>query len=97
VSKYNIPENTEANIRRYVNYRIDPGDFLKAVLTNDLFEAYNRADEDNIVAMFFIVRFIFNQVPRCCWGEKETVRDWMNGDRDNGLPMRDEKDIPPFS
>jgi hypothetical protein len=95
VSKYNIPEITEQNIRHYVNHRIDPGDFLKAVLSNDLFEAYNRGDEDNLVSMLFIVRFIFNQVPRCCWGSKETVKEWLH-DGDNGLPMRDEKEIPPF-
>lgn len=65
------------SISDYVNNRIPPGDFLQAVLENNLKESFNRADEDNIRSMFKIVQFIYNEIPARCWGSPEKVKKWL--------------------
>jgi hypothetical protein len=68
---------TKNNINNYVQQHIDPGDFLQAVLANDLREAFGRADEENRYAMFEIVKYCYNHIPRNCWGSWEVVRGWL--------------------
>lgn len=62
------------NIDNYVTRHIDPGDFLQAVLANDLREAFGRADEENRYAMFDIVAYCWNNIPSNCWGSWPIVR-----------------------
>ena len=64
-------------IARYVEQRIDPGDFLYAVLTNDLAEAAGRADETNIRLLHVYAAFFCNEVPRNCHGSKKAVYTWL--------------------
>ena len=66
------------SLRLYVEERIPPGDFLYAVLTNDLRESFGRADEENRAAMFEIVAYCWNHIPCTCWGSPERVREWLN-------------------
>jgi len=65
------------SIISYVKDRIPPGDFLQAVLENNLMESFNRADEDNIRSMFEIVQFVYNETPARCWGSPEKVKRWL--------------------
>ena len=76
---YNIPDYTREAIDAYVQHRIPVGGFLTAVLTNNLFEAFARADDNNIAAMFDIVRYIYNETPAVCWGSTEAVTKWLEG------------------
>jgi hypothetical protein len=61
---------------RWQRHAIPPGDFLTAVLSNDLFEAWGRADEFSKADMDLIVRFVYNQLPGDCWGTRERVKQW---------------------
>ena len=61
---------------RWQNSAIDPGDFLTAVLCNDLFGAYGRADEFSKADMDLIVKFVYNNLPRACWGDRERMKVW---------------------
>ena len=72
------------SITDYADNRVPPGDFLRAVLENDLRESFQRADEDNIESMFDIVQFIYNEIPARCWGSPEKVRDWLGEGRIDG-------------
>lgn len=72
-----IPLSTLESIQRYVEDGIPPGDFLYAVLTNNLREAFGRADEDNLAAMGDIVAFCWCKIPSQCWGSPEKVSAWM--------------------
>ena len=45
----NIPEHMLQSLNLYVKKGVPVGDFLTAVLSNDLFEAVGRADNDNNV------------------------------------------------
>ena len=71
-----IPAVTLQSIQRYVCHGIGPGDFLCAVLENDLREAVGRADEYNIAALPQIVMFLHNWVPGGCWGYEGRVKVW---------------------
>lgn len=73
-----IPQDTLGGLCRYVKHRIPPGDFLTAVLSNDLFAAVGRADEANAAALPAICRYIWNNLPRQCFGDPRTVREWLN-------------------
>ena len=72
-----IPEHTKAALDRYVNDRILPGGFLIAVLSNDLFGAVGKADKENLAALADIVRYIYNEIPCSCWGNKEIIWKWV--------------------
>ena len=64
-----IPSTTQASITRYVEHGIKPGGFLTAVLSNDLYNATGRADQQNLVALPAIVRWFANHCPGL-YGEK---------------------------
>lgn len=77
-----IPDYTKEGIDSYVNDRIPTGDFLYAVLTNNLSEAFARADETNQRHMFDIVEYCWNKIPAACWGSKEKVAKWLSERKD---------------
>ena len=79
-----IPEHTKGGIDRYVNYHIPTGDFLYAVLTNNLKESFARADDENIKNMFDIVKYCYNEIPSECWGSPEKVKNWLSKGVKNG-------------
>ena len=71
---YNIPAHTQRALQRYAEHGIQPGGFLTAVLSNDLFSAVACADSENLAALTDIVTFIYNRLPQDSWGDSETIR-----------------------
>lgn len=53
------------------------GNFLTAVLSNDLWEAVARADDDSMRSLRHIVMFIHNELPNGCHGSKQIVAEWI--------------------
>ena len=72
-----IPEYMYPGILRYVNQRIIPGQFLQAIICNDLIEAVNRADDYNVKILPVYVCFFYNKTPSDCWGSKEKMLQWV--------------------
>ena len=72
-----IKQSTRDSLDRYVNHHIPTGGFLKAVLENDLQEAFGRADEENCAALFHICAFVYNEIPRACYGSPKKVQAWL--------------------
>jgi hypothetical protein len=72
-----IPKETIGCIERYVSSGLDPGDFLQAVLSNDLMEACKRADENNLKAIVAIAQHVYSNVPMNCHGTREIVKLWI--------------------
>ena len=75
------PEISEAvigSLYRYVENRIPTGDFLRAVLSNDLRESFARADIQNRAALYHIVAFIHCEVPAVAWGTPDKVKGWLS-------------------
>lgn len=64
-------------IKRYVEHGIPAGSCTEAILSNDLFDAFGRADIDTREGMFEIVQYIHNETPRACWGSRETYSAWI--------------------
>lgn len=84
------------------------GHFLTAVLSNDLFDAVTRADEDNLRDLYEIAVFVHNELPAPCHGSPAKVKSWLQRDPDDrrraalaamsdgesGPAMPDEKPAP---
>jgi len=73
-----IPEHMRSVMKRYIEERIPPGDFLEAVLANDLFGAVRRADEINRAALHRYPLWLYNHAPPLCYGTREKVQKWLN-------------------
>jgi len=67
---------------RYVQRRIPTGDFLQAVLENNLAQSFGRADNQNRANLYDIVCYCYNEIPSACWGSPEKVRAWLRGSHD---------------
>ncbi len=77
LKQYQIPEHMHCAITDYIVDGIPPGDFLTAVLSNDLQEAVARADSENQAALVQWVCWLYNEAPSDCWGSLEKVADWI--------------------
>jgi len=75
-----IRKNIVEGINRHVLLHEPKGDFITAVLSNDLREAFGRADNGNQKTMFQIVSYCHNQIPGVCWGSSEKVKAWIEMD-----------------
>ena len=73
---HNIPEITRESIDAWVHDARPTGGFLRAVLENNLREAFARADHENSAAMHDIVSYLYNEFPGLCWGSPESVAEW---------------------
>ena len=75
--EFYIPEHMMGGIERYVNQGIPPGDFLRAVICNDLSGAVGRADDENIRNLPAYVAYFYNEAPGTCWGSIAKMVAWM--------------------
>jgi hypothetical protein len=74
---YEIPERMRGALTRYVKDKILPGDFLQAVISNDLSGATGRADEENMAQLPAYVNYFYNHAPSTCWGSKKKMDEWV--------------------
>jgi hypothetical protein len=72
-----VPEHTAGAIDAFIATGQPVGGFVNAVLTNDLFRAFDRADPENIAHMQDIVTYVYNEAPMGCYGNQETVDAWI--------------------
>ena len=72
-----LPDGLRGGMQRYIEERIQPGDFLLAVLTNNLRTSLARADETNKPLLEGIVRWLYNNAPGDCWGSVANVHLWL--------------------
>ena len=72
-----IPARTLDALERYATWHVRPGDFLLAVLRNDLLAAVTRADAENLAALRDIVLHVYWELPGPCWGTRAKVLDWL--------------------
>lgn len=73
---YYIPERMMPALRHWIDHGIPPGDFLLAVLCNDLMDAIGRADDENRQNLPAYISFLFNEAPSPCWGSPPKVIAW---------------------
>ena len=73
----------EESLRAYADQRRPTGDFLAAVLSNDLMDAVSRADEVNKYRLFDICSYVYNNIPACSHGSRKIVNEWLRGGQDD--------------
>jgi hypothetical protein len=79
-------EDVKRTIDDYVIKRYQPGSFIRSVLENDLMGAFAKADEDNILDMHQIVKYVYNNLPSAAWGSRDIVDRWLNEATDKDVP-----------
>ena len=78
---FHIPDYMGHGIENYLKYGLEPGDFLSAVICNDLTKAVSHADDTNIKNIPAYVGYFYNQAPSACWGSREKMEKWMESRR----------------
>jgi hypothetical protein len=73
-----LPPHMHDSIMNYVLHRLEPGDFMYAVLTNNLKEAVVHADHINKDSLVGWVEFCMWYLPSICWGSPQRVNAWLN-------------------
>lgn len=71
-----IPEHLMKGMVDFVMRGRVPGDFLTAVIENNLSGAIGRADLQSLSCIKVIVRWFYNIAPGDCWGSPEKLSDW---------------------
>ena len=74
-------EHAKLAIDRYSENRIPPGDFLMAVLSNDLKGALQKADPESLENIKAIFGHIWNDLPQNIWGSHEAVKSHLTGEK----------------
>jgi len=82
LDEYGVPDHMHGGITRYILQGIPPGDFLTAVICNDLMNALGRADDINREALFSFVNWFYNVAPTDCWKSKKNMQDWIEAHRE---------------
>ena len=72
-----LPEHLRESIDAYVQHGRPVGDFLKAVIENDLARAVAMADEEGLHKLVAIVGYLYNRCPASCWGGPIIYRTWI--------------------
>jgi len=71
-----VPSHLRCGLLLWIEHGVPPGDFLLAVLKNNLFDAVGRADSTSLAALPGIVWWCYSHAPAPCWGSPEAVRKW---------------------
>ena len=65
------------SIDRYAKHGVPTGDFLHAVLANDLSAAVGRADVESGRVLAAIVSYVYRHLPAQSHGSYEVVDEWL--------------------
>lgn len=71
-----IPPAVFAGLDRYTSRGVPTGDFLQAVISNDLKLAMRYADPWSMRALPAIVGWLYNEAPGNCWGSPKAYKEW---------------------
>jgi len=64
-------------VQRYIEQGIEPGSFMRALLSNDLRGAVSSADGMNIVHIPHWVVWMENNLPSVTWGSADRYDAWV--------------------
>ena len=67
------PEDIVEDLTRYRDHGVPVGTFLRAVLCNDLAEAFGKADVSNCEALGHIIAWVYANMPAGVWHNAERV------------------------
>ena len=75
--EFYIPKRMMPGIRRYIEDHVRPGDFLCAVIQNNLQNAYSLADEENQRNLPAYIKYFYNEAPAPCHGSAKRLGEWL--------------------
>ena len=71
------PQEIVDTIQAYVEHRLEPGSFVRAVLENDLCTAVFQAHPLMLPYLRAVCLYVYWEIPGNCWGSKEIVERWL--------------------
>lgn len=71
-----IPDHMAAALEAWISKGELPGQFLQALLCNDLKETISRGDAENVASLKAYIGYLYNEAPGACWGSPEKVQAW---------------------
>jgi len=77
MSEKGIPEYMQDAIIAYYEVGRPPGDFLCAVINNDLRGAVSHADDTNKLHLHSYMLWFYNHAPAGTWGFEGAVDKWV--------------------
>lgn len=80
----NIPLHMRTGVLDYVMNGTEVGHFLSGIFSNDLVEAFARADGENKEKIGEYVLLMYNCLPIGCWGSRDNYRNWIERKGLNG-------------
>lgn len=72
-----LPFAAKDSMKQYIEVGQPVSSFLRAVLNNDLSEAFTKADDVNTHRLRDYVVFLHTHAPRRCWGSPAIVDKWL--------------------
>jgi hypothetical protein len=76
-NRHGVPRHTLAGLVAYRDEGLPVGDFLRAVLTNDLSETVCHADAMNLPVLADIVHWVHEYMPIASYGSEKNVKTWL--------------------
>lgn len=73
-----LPSYMIGGLMRYMNDGTRPGDFLSAVLKNNLMDAFSYADETNAQSVRDWARWLYNYAPSQAFGSVGRFTSWCD-------------------
>ena len=71
-----IPPHVLETLKRYKDKGVNTGGFLRAVISNDLISAVQRADSSSLNALPQIASWAYTELPAEAWGSYEAFNKW---------------------
>lgn len=72
-----LPSHLVNSLNDYVSFGQIPGDFLRAIICNDLHKAVARADDYNKMILHIWVSYLYNHAPMGSWGSETSFNEWI--------------------
>ena len=72
-----IPEAITEGLKNYASLGVPCGDFIQAVIANDLLDAVGRADVGCMRALPAIACFVYQELPSICHGSRKVYAAWL--------------------
>lgn len=86
---WRLPQHMQEGMRAYVETGRQPGSFLRAVLENNLYQAFAQADDVNRRCMVDFAAFLENGLPAAAWGSAKEVDAWIELGGMEGLKKKE--------
>lgn len=91
----NVHQDCRHAIFNYLVHGYNPGGFLTAVMTNDLYRAAATADIENSKRLTRVANFVTQALPSCCYGSHAAMEAWRERtDQERELLLIDRALLP---